>query len=147
MLSGHPRYWLEDLLTWAAEQAAVATSTDHFAALNDANQEIYFTCTPSELLRQIEIPPSGWAETLPFFSVIEVRKRSKRDSSTRVVREQAGLADSGPLQTPPPPPDRLQTARASHLVCYFILLDWFGLFRLGCSFIFFGRSPPRPIEP
>jgi hypothetical protein len=50
----------------AAEQAAVATSTDHFAALNDANQEIYFTCTPSELLRQIEIPPSGWAETLPF---------------------------------------------------------------------------------
>jgi hypothetical protein len=73
----------------SAGQAAIATATDYFAAFNDANQEIYFACTPSKMLRQIEILPSNWAETLPLFSVIEVRKRSRRDSSTRAVREQA----------------------------------------------------------
>ncbi len=86
----------------AAVQLAVATAAGHFAAFDDASQEIYFTCTPYKMECQIEISPGSWAETLPSFSVIEVRKRSKRDSSTRAVREQAGVL-SGPMQQPPSP--------------------------------------------
>ena len=78
----------------AAVQVAVATASNHFAASDDGSQEIYFTCTPHKMCSQIEISPSSWAETLPLFSIIEVRKRSKWDSSTRAVREQ--VAVSGP---------------------------------------------------
>ena len=86
----------------AAGQAAVATAASHFPAFDDASQEIYFTCTPSRMGRPIEISPGSWAETLPVFSVIEVRKRSKRDSSTRSMWEQvAGI--SGPMQQQTPP--------------------------------------------
>jgi len=62
----------------AAVQAAVATAANHLAALDDGSQEIYFTCMPYNMCFQIEISPSTWAETLPLFSVIEVRKRSRR---------------------------------------------------------------------
>jgi len=90
----------------AAAQAAVATAANHFAALNDASQEIYFTCMLYKMSRQIEIAPGSWAETLPSFSVIEVRKRSKCDSSTRAVRDQAVV--SGPR----PPPANQWTPQA-----------------------------------
>ncbi len=85
----------------AAVQAAVATAASHFAAFDDASQEIYFTCTPPKMGCQIEIPPDSWAETLPSFSVIEVQKRSKRDSSIRAVREQVAVL-SGPSQKQSP---------------------------------------------
>ena len=58
----------------AAVQAAVATAANHFAALDDASQEIYFTCTHAvQMLCQIEISLGSWAETLPSFGVTEVR--------------------------------------------------------------------------
>jgi len=60
----------------AAGQAAVVTASDQFALLDDESQEIYFTYTPHKMLRQIEISPGSWTETLPFLSAIEVRKRS-----------------------------------------------------------------------
>jgi len=82
-----------------AEQAAVVTAADHFAAFDNGNQEIYFTCAAYES-RQIEISPGVWAEALTSSGIIEVQKRSKWDSSTRAVREQA--AALGPR--PPPPP-------------------------------------------
>ena len=93
----------------AAGQAAVATAASHFATLDDASQEIYFTCTPSRMGRPIEISAGSWAETLPLFSVIEVRKRSKRDSSTRAVREQVGVLLSGPMQQRPAPTEGAQS--------------------------------------
>ena len=108
----------------ATVQAAVATAANHFAALDDASQDIYFTCTPYKMCSQIEISPSSWAETLPLFSIIEVRKRSKWDSSTRAVREQAAV--SGPR--PPPPPvqgsmevaDSIATASANMTLWWFV---------------------------
>ena len=69
----------------AAVQVAVATAANHFAALDDGSQEIYFTCTLHKMCSQIEILPNSWAETLPLFSIIEVRKRSKCDLSTFVL--------------------------------------------------------------
>ena len=107
-----------------AVQAAVATAANHFAASDDGGQEIYFTCTPYKMWRQIEIPPSSWSETLPLFSVIEVQKRSKWDSSTRAVREQ--VAVSGPMP-PPLPPVRQWTAWAGLItITLCILALWLG---------------------
>ena len=80
-------------------QAAVATAAKHFTALDDASQEIYFTCTPYKMWHPVEILPGSWAGTLSSFSVIEVRKRPKRNSSTQEVREQA--AALGPRQQQP----------------------------------------------
>ena len=82
----------------ATVKGAVATAAKHFAALDDASQEIYFTCTPYKMWRTIEILPGSWAGTLPLFSVIEVRKRP----NIRAVGEQAAV--SGPRQQPPPAP-------------------------------------------
>ena len=59
----------------ATVQAAVATTAKQFAALDDAGQEIYFTCTLCKMWRPIEILPGSWSGTLSSFSVIEVRKR------------------------------------------------------------------------
>ena len=86
----------------AAGQDAVATAAGHFAVLDNTSQEIYFTCTPSKMGCPIEISPGSWAETLPTFNVIEVRKRLKRDSSTRAVREQVEVLSGPMLQRPPP---------------------------------------------
>jgi hypothetical protein len=69
-------------------QAAVATAADHFAGFDSHWEEIYFTCEPYKMGRQIEISPCSWVETLPSFRVIEVRKRK------RAVRDQAAV--SGP---------------------------------------------------
>ena len=77
----------------AAGQAAVATAASHLPVFNTASQEIYFTCKPYTMGSHIEISPGGWAETLPSFDVIEVRKRSKWESSIRAVREQAELSE------------------------------------------------------
>jgi len=69
-----------------AGQAALTTAANHFAVSDNGDQEIYFTYIPHKW-RQVEIPPGSWAEVLPLFSMIEVRKRSKWDSSTQAVRE------------------------------------------------------------
>jgi len=59
--------------------------------LDEGVEEVYFTCTPYKM-GQLEISPNSWAETLPLFIVIEVRKRSKWVSSTRAVREQIAVS-------------------------------------------------------
>ena len=82
----------------ATVQDAVAMATRYFAALDDASQEIYFTCTPYTMWRTIEILPGSWVGTLSLFSVIEVRKRPY----IRAVGEQAAV--SGPMQQPAPAP-------------------------------------------
>jgi hypothetical protein len=118
------RHSPKDPANMAAVQTAVATAANHFAALDDGSQEIYFTCTPYKMECQVEIPPSSWAETLPLFSALEVRKRSKWDSSTRMVREREQGAVPGP--TPPPPPViRWWTTRATPIamiLCTSVLL-------------------------
>jgi len=68
----------------AAVQAAVAMAANHFTGSDDRSQEIYFTCTPYNMCFQIEILPSSWAETLPLFRIIEVRKRWKDQPSTTI---------------------------------------------------------------
>jgi hypothetical protein len=115
------RHSPEDRANIAAVQAAVATATNHFTALDNENQEIYFTCTPYQMWRQIEISPSSWAETLPLFSVIEVRKRSKWDSSTRAVREQAAVSGPNPPRPPRPTPVQQRTAGEKIALCALVL--------------------------
>jgi len=82
-----------------AGQAALTTAANHFAASDDGNQGIYFTCTP-HTWRQVEISPGGWAEALPLFRMVEVRKRPKWDSSTRAVRERAAVSGPQPPVQP-----------------------------------------------
>jgi len=102
-----------------AGQAASTTAANHFAAFDDRNQEIYFTCMPDKW-RQVEISPGGWAETLPSFSMIEVRKRSKWDSTTRAVREQAAVSGPRPLQPPVQPLTEWAELIVS-LICIWVL--------------------------
>jgi len=111
-----------------AGQAALTTAANHFAASDDRNQEFYFTCVPHKW-RQVEISPSGWAEALPSFSMIEVRKRLKWDSSTRAVREQAAV--SGPrLPQPPVQPSTEWCGLIIIFICIFAL--WFNWFISVC---------------
>ena len=127
--------------TMATLQAAVATAANRFAALDDAAQDIYFTCTPYKMCSQIEISPSSWASALPLLSIIEVRKRSKWDSSTRAVREQAAVV-SGPTPPPPPPPlVRQWTARAGLITITLCILALWGIY------IYILPSPPPPKAP
>jgi len=109
-------------------QAALTMAANHFAASDDGNQEFYFTCVPHRW-RQIEISPGGWAETLPSFSMIEVRKRLRWDSSTRAVREQAEV--SGPR--PPQPPVEPSTEWGGLIfifICIFVIFVYLVVFRL-----------------
>lgn len=90
-----PSYHHRHSTNKAPVQGAVATAADHFAAFDDASLEIYFTCTPYGMSGQVEISPGSWATTLPLFRIIEVRKRSQRDSSSRAVRRQAAASSPG----------------------------------------------------
>ena len=121
----------------AAVQVAVATAANHFAAPDDGSQEIYFTCRPHKMGSQIEISPCSWAETLPLFSIIEVRKRSKWDSSTRAVQEQVAVL--GPMPPPPLPPVRQWTVRAGLIAVTLCIWALWGIY------IHILPSPPPPI--
>jgi len=125
----------------ATVYAAVATATNHFAMLDDGSEEIYFTCTPYSVSRQVEISSSSWAETLPLFSAIEVRKRSKWDSSIQAVQEQAAV--SVPTPTPPPPPPVVRRWRAQAMLITTTLCT----LALSGLYLYSVPSPPLPGAP
>ena len=125
----------------AAVQVAVATAANHFAASDDGSQEIYFTCRPHNMGSQIEISPCSWAETLPLFSIIEVRKRSKWDSSTRAVPEQVAVL--GPMPPLPLPPVRQWMVRAGLITATLCIGALWGIF----IYILPSPSPPPPVDP
>jgi hypothetical protein len=74
-------------------QAAVATAAEHFPRFDNNQEEIYLTCMPHKMGRQIEISPGSWAEILPLFSVIEVRKRRRAVQDQAAVSNQATVSD------------------------------------------------------